>query len=56
MKESGSTTPILLQLIEEVAGGSEPAFESLYEQTVRRVYRVALNVIKNPAMAAEIVQ
>ncbi|MHA7263423.1 sigma-70 family RNA polymerase sigma factor [Arthrobacter sp. TMN-37] len=56
MTEKGSTTPTLLRLLEEVAGGSESAFESLYEQTVRRVYRVALNVIKNPAMAAEIVQ
>lgn len=56
MTGNGSTTPTLLSLLEEVAGGSEPAFESLYEQTVRRVYRVALNVIKNPAMAAEIVQ
>jgi RNA polymerase sigma-70 factor (ECF subfamily) len=56
MQDSAPSTRTLPQLLEAVALGDEPAFESFYEQTVRRVYRVALNVIKNPSMAAEIVQ
>ncbi len=56
MQDGGSTTQTLSQLLEAVSHGDEPAFESFYEQTVRRVYRVALNVIKNASMAAEIVQ
>lgn len=53
---AGATQQTLLQLIERVAAGDEIAFEALYEQTVRRVYALALRVILDPAMAAEIVQ
>lgn len=46
----------LIRLINRVAGGDEAAFEALYERTSRRVYGLALRVLQNSAMAAEVAQ
>lgn len=46
----------LVELLLRTADGDQPAFASLYEVTCKRVYGLVLRVIKNPAIAAEVVQ
>ncbi|MBG6215999.1 RNA polymerase sigma-70 factor (ECF subfamily) [Arthrobacter sp. CAN_A6] len=46
----------LENLIRRVGDGEQEAFEALYERTSRRVYGLALRVLQNSAMAAEVAQ
>ncbi|MHA7155058.1 ECF RNA polymerase sigma factor SigK [Arthrobacter sp. TMN-50] len=48
--------PPLTALLLRTADGDQLAFADLYEITCKRVYGLALRVIKNPAIAAEVVQ
>lgn len=48
--------PPLTELLLRTADGDQPAFAALYEVTCKRVYGLVLRVIKNPAIAAEVVQ
>lgn len=54
--DADTTVQTLTGLVSQVGHGDEAAFEELYERTSRRVYGLALRVIQNPAMAAEVVQ
>ncbi|MHA7295252.1 ECF RNA polymerase sigma factor SigK [Arthrobacter sp. HLT1-21] len=54
MDQAGS--PPLTELLLRTADGEQPAFTALYEVTCKRVYGLVLRVIKNPAIAAEVVQ
>ncbi|WP_026553056.1 ECF RNA polymerase sigma factor SigK [Arthrobacter sp. H20] len=48
--------PALAELLLRTADGDKSAFACLYEQTAKRVYGLVLRVIKNAAIAAEVVQ
>lgn len=43
-------------LIEAVGRGSQPALRQLYELESRRLYGVALRIVRRPAIAAEVLQ
>jgi RNA polymerase sigma-70 factor (ECF subfamily) len=54
--DPGTASPTLVGLLSQVGNGDEAAFEALYQRTSRRVYGLALRVLQNPAMAAEVAQ
>src|SRR5215469_3983245 len=43
-------------LIKAVAGGSQPALRRLYEQESRRLYGIALRIVRRPPLAADALQ
>ncbi|WP_026549634.1 sigma-70 family RNA polymerase sigma factor [Arthrobacter sp. Br18] len=56
VSDPDTTMQTLIGLIGRVGNRDEAAFEALYERTARRVYGLALRVLQNPAMAAEVAQ
>jgi len=44
------------ELMGEVAGGSEPALESLYDRHVRGCFGLAMKIVRDPSVAEEVVQ
>jgi DNA-directed RNA polymerase specialized sigma24 family protein len=45
-----------LELLEEVAGGNESAFNLLYEKYAGKVYAMGIKYLKSPFMAQDAVQ
>ena len=54
MPASGSCTTPLETLLARVAGGDESALRELYDRTSRRVYGVALAVLRDSAAAEDV--
>lgn len=46
----------LTRLIQEAARGNRAAFEDLYRQTSPRLYSVAVQILRNPVWAQDILQ
>jgi len=44
------------ELIAELKSGSESAFSTLYNNQVSKIYAYALNIVKSPALAEDVVQ
>lgn len=51
-----SSGPRLGRLLQQASRGDQQAFAALYDATSRRTYGLALRVVRNPALAEEVVQ
>jgi len=54
--EDGAPGPDLVDLLRRCGRGDEAAFARLYDATTRRVFGLALRVVRDPAQAEEVAQ
>lgn len=56
MQELTTSSQTLTEIIDRVAASDHDAFAQLYEHVSHRVHGLVLRVVRNPAIAAEVVQ